>query len=44
MDYQGAEVDLGIYVNNIPSFTKGIYTVECYTLQSRLGSAELLLR
>ncbi|MGN0200777.1 MAG: coiled-coil domain-containing protein [Candidatus Cryptobacteroides sp.] len=44
VDYQGAEVDLGIYVNNIPSFTKGIYTVECYTLQSRLGSAELLLR
>ena len=44
VDYQGAEVDLGIYVNNIPEFTKGIYTVECYTLQSRLGSAELLLR
>lgn len=44
VDYQGSEVDLGIYVNNIPSFTKGIYTVQAYTAQSLLGSAELLLR
>ena len=44
VDYQGLEVDLGIYVNNIPSFTKGIYTVKAYTNASLLGSAELLLR
>ncbi len=44
IDYQGSEIDLGIYVNNIPSFTKGIYTVQAYTEQSLLGSAELLLR
>lgn len=44
VDYQGAEVELGIYVNNIPEFTKGIYTVQAYTEQSLLGSAELLLR
>ena len=44
VDYEGREVDLGIYVNNIPSFEKGIYTVEAFTAQSRLGSAELLLR
>lgn len=44
VDYQGAEVDLGIYVNNIPSFSKGIYTVQAFTSQSALGSAELLLR
>ena len=44
VDYQGAEVELGIYVNNIPDFTKGIYTVQAYTEQSLLGSAELLLR
>lgn len=44
VDYQGAEVDLGIYVNNIPSFSKGIYTVQAFTTQSALGSAELLLR
>ena len=44
VDYEGSEVEMSIYVNNIPSFVKGIYTVEAYTLQSRLGSAELMLR
>lgn len=44
VDYQGSEVDLGIYVNNIPAFEKGVYTVQAYTSQSSLGSAELLLR
>lgn len=44
VDYQGAEVELGIYVNNIPAFAKGVYTVEAYTQQSALGTAELLLR
>ncbi len=44
VDYQGSEVDMGIYINNIPGFSKGIYTVQCYTEQALLGSAELLLR
>lgn len=44
VDYQGEEVELGIYVNNIPEFYKGIYTVEAYTDQSLLGTAELMLR
>ena len=44
VDYEGAEVEMSIYVNNIPSFMKGIYTVEAYTLQSRIGTAELMLR
>ncbi len=44
IDYQGSEVELGIYVNNIPEYHKGIYTVKAYTDQSELGSAELLLR
>ena len=44
VDYMGQEVELSIYVNNIPSFDKGIYTVEAFTTQSKLGSAELLLR
>ena len=44
IDYQGKEVDLGIYVNNVTSFSKGIYTVNAYTEQSLLGTAELLLR
>ena len=44
VDYEGKEVDMSIYLNNIPSFQKGVYTVEAYTEQSKLGSAELLLR
>lgn len=44
VDYQGEEVELGVYVNNIPEFYKGIYTVEAYTEQSLLGTAELMLR
>lgn len=44
VDYEGKEVDMSIYLNNIPSFQKGIYTVEAYTEQSKLGSAELMLR
>ena len=44
VDYQGKEVDLSIYLNDIPSFVKGIYTVEAYTEQTMLGSAELMLR
>ena len=44
MDYQGKEVELGIYLNEIASFTKGIYTVEAYTNQTKFGEAELMLR
>ena len=44
VDYQGQEVELSIYVNNIPSFEKGIYTVDAYTTQAKLGSSELMLR
>ncbi len=44
VDYQGSEVDLSIYLNDIPDFVKGIYTVDVYTEQSLLGSAELMLR
>lgn len=44
VDYQGTEIEMGIYVNNIESFSKGIYTVQAYTTKAALGSAELLLR
>ena len=44
VDYQGREVDLSIYLNDISSYQKGIYTVEAYTSQTKLGSAEVLLR
>lgn len=44
VDYQGKEVEMGIYVNEVPEYVKGIYTVEAYTDQAELGSAELMLR
>ena len=44
VDYQGQEVDLGIYVNNVGSFQKGVYVVDAYTTQAQLGHGELLLR
>lgn len=44
VDYEGKEVDLSIYLNDIKNYTKGIYTVEAYTSQAKLGSAELMLR
>jgi myosin heavy subunit len=44
VDYQGKEVELSIYLNDIAAYDKGIYTVEAYTEQGMLGSAELMLR
>ena len=44
VDYEGREVELSIYLNDIPSFVKGVYTVEAYTQQALLGTAEVLLR
>lgn len=44
VDYEGKEVDLSIYLNGIPSYSSGIYTVEAYTSQAFLGKTELLLR
>lgn len=44
VDYQGAAVDLGIYLNDIPEYTKGVYTIEAYSDKSLLGTTELILR
>ncbi|MGM9787415.1 MAG: hypothetical protein ACI3ZF_00735 [Candidatus Cryptobacteroides sp.] len=44
VDYQGQEVDMTIYLNNVSEYVKGIYTIEVYTDKSQLGSIELLLR
>ena len=44
VDYEGKEVEMGIYVNEIPEYVKGIYTLEAYTEQTKLGEAELMLR
>lgn len=44
VDYEGSEIEMSIYVNNVPSYSKGVYTVRAYTLQSELGTAEVYLR
>ena len=44
VDYEGAEVELSIYLNDIPSYNKGIYTIEAFTTKTKLGKTELLLR
>ena len=44
VDYQGDAVEMGIYLNEIAEYIKGIYTVEVYTAQSLLGTTEFMLR
>ena len=44
VDYVGNDLDVGIFINNVPSFQKGIYTVHAYTSQAEIGHGELLLR
>jgi len=44
VDYEGNEVDLSIYINDIEEFFKGVYTLEVYTSQALLGRAECMLR
>ena len=44
VDYEGKEVELGIYVNEIPAYVKGTYVVELFSKQGRLGSADVILR
>ena len=44
LDYQGKEVDMVIYMNEIASYNSGTYTVEAYTENNFLGSSELYLR
>lgn len=44
VDYEGKEVDMSIYLNDIEDYVKGVYTVEAYTETSFLGTAEMMLR
>ncbi|MCI6493641.1 MAG: hypothetical protein MSA02_07420 [Bacteroidales bacterium] len=44
VDYQGKELDVAIYLNDITGYVKGIYTLEAYTSQGKLGEAEMMLR
>ena len=44
VDYQGEEVEICIYFANSQGFAKGKYTVDIYTDETRLGSAEMILK
>ena len=45
VDYEGKEVEMSIYLNDLTDrCVKGVYTVQAYTTQSYLGSAETMLR
>ena len=44
VDYEGAEIDLSIYLTNLGKLAKGPYSVEVFTEKYRLGGAEVLLR
>lgn len=43
-EYNGDELEMSIYLNDIPQYVKGIYTVEFYTTQAKLGEVEMMLR
>lgn len=44
VDYQGEEVEICIYFANPQGFTKGVYKVDVYTSETKLGSTDLLLK
>lgn len=44
VDYQGDEVEICIYFEYGEQFTKGVYAVEAFTTEGKLGSADLLLK
>ena len=44
VDYQGEEVEICIYFQNTQGFTKGVYTVDAYTEDAKLGSGDMLLK
>lgn len=44
IDYQGTETDVVIFVNGVEECVKGVYSVEAYTDDNPLGTAETMLR
>ncbi len=44
VDYQGEEIEICIFYQGNPPYLKGLYTVEVFTEEARLGTAELQLR
>lgn len=44
VDYQGSELEVCIFFASNQPYVKGVYTVDVFTEESKLGSADLLLR
>ncbi len=44
VDFEGSEVDLTIYLNDVEDYYKGTYTVEVYAPTGSMGTAELTLK
>lgn len=44
VDYNGQELDIIIYFSGETDYRKGVYTVEVYTEEALLGTADMLLR
>lgn len=44
VDYQGGELEICIFFTTTEPFVKGVYTVDIYTEEAKLGSTDLLLR
>ncbi|OFY39818.1 MAG: hypothetical protein A2X18_02300 [Bacteroidetes bacterium GWF2_40_14] len=44
VDYQGSELELCIFFTNNRPFVKGVYNVDVFTEEGKLGSSDLLLR
>ncbi|MDD2490933.1 MAG: hypothetical protein PHV12_01910 [Bacteroidales bacterium] len=44
VDYQGEEIEICIFYQGNPPYLKGLYSVEVYTEETKLGSGELQLR
>lgn len=44
VDYQGNELEVCIFFSSNQSYVKGVYTVDIYTEEGKLGSTDLLLK
>lgn len=43
VDYQGAAVNMSVYLHGVSEYTKGTYTVEVYSDKALLGTTELII-
>ena len=44
VDYQGEDIEICIFFSGTQEYQKGVYTVDVYSNEAKLGSADLLLR